>query len=92
MAETTGKIILCYDVNDKQTQVKEAMEMLGYFDWWNKNSTNTRYYLPDTTIWHPSTTVSEAIKDLRKVCADLEVTLEKAFSALTNDEVAGYKV
>lgn len=90
MAETIGKIVLCYDVDSKHNQVKDAMKELGYFNIWKNLSTNTTYEMPDTTLWHERKQVSQATRDIQKVCTDLEVKLEKSFSALTGSEVNGY--
>jgi len=90
MPETLGKIVLSYDVEDKQTQVKNALKELGYLDWWLRKSTNSRYSMPDTTVWHSSKRVSEAVNDLINVCEDLDVRVRTAFAVLEANEVAGY--
>jgi len=90
MAETIGKIVLCYDINSKHNQVKDSLKELGYSDRWKKISTNVTYDMPNTTVWHPTKTVSQATADIRRVCNNLGVVLERSFSALTGSEVDGY--
>lgn len=90
MAETIGKVVLCYDVSDKNTEVKNALKEMGYSDVWLKLPINKLCDMPDTTVWHSTKTVSGATKDIQEVCNSLNVTLEKSFSALTRAEVDGY--
>jgi len=90
MAETTGKIVLCYDVSDKHKQVKDALKELGYFESWKQLSTNTIYEMPDTTVWHESRQVSQALRDITAVCTGLGIKLKKSFSVLIGSEAAGY--
>lgn len=90
MAETTGKIVLCYDVSDKHKQVKDALKELGYLESWKQLTTNTIYEMPDTTVWHEYKQVSQALKDITAVCASLSIKLKKSFSVLIRDEAAGY--
>lgn len=90
MAETIGKVLLTYDVDDKHNEIKEELKKLGYADEYRILPTNTTKTLPESTLWHPEKQVSEAIKDLGKICNDLDVVLENAFATLTKDEVQGY--
>ena len=36
MAETIGKVVLCYDVDSRHNDVKDALKDLGYSDKWRK--------------------------------------------------------
>jgi hypothetical protein len=90
MAETIGKIVLTYDVSDKNEEVKDALKELGYSDAWQNLSTHKNYHMPDTTVWHASKEVSQVIKEIKEICDDLDVILKKAFATLTANEVAGY--
>jgi predicted Rossmann fold nucleotide-binding protein DprA/Smf involved in DNA uptake len=90
MAETKGRVVLCYDVSDKNTQVKDALKELKYLDWWKKTSTNTIIEMPDTTVWHTAKTVSEAVKDLEDICKNLKVVPEKVTALLLANEAAGF--
>lgn len=90
MAETIGKIVLCYDVSDKHTKVKDALKELGYLENWQQLSTNTIYEMPDTTVWHKNKQVSQALRDITTVCNGLNVKLKKSFSVLIGNEATGY--
>ena len=90
MAETLGKIILCYDVSEKHKEVKDELKKLKYLDIYVRPSTNTTLKMPETTVWHSFKQVSIAISDIQKVCLDLNVTLINAFASLTDNEVEGY--
>lgn len=90
MAETIGKVVLCYDVDNKHKQVKEELLKEGYLDYYFKPSTNTKQNMPETTVWHETKQVSIAIYDITKICYDLDVTLINAFASLSKDEVEGY--
>lgn len=77
MGTTIGNVLISYDVNKSHTEVKAKLEALGYYD----NFTNTgesKKYLPNTTLWHPTKSSNQAISDLKTVCSSLGVTLEKA--------------
>lgn len=90
MAETTGKIILSYDITGKWSAVKKALLEKGYSDVAMSLVTNKTYSLPDTTVWHKQKQVSQAIDDIKKICLNLDVKLEKAAAVLINEEVAYY--
>lgn len=86
MAETTGKILLSYDVNDKWEEVKSTLihEYL-YSDVALNILTNGLYSLPNTTLHHQNKQVSRAIEDIEDVCSRHEVILEKAVAVLTSE-------
>lgn len=46
------------------------------------------YYLPNTTLWHKAKSSDQAMADMKRVCAELRVTLEKAV-AVKADEFVG---
>lgn len=64
------KILLAYDVSKRQTEVKDALKSRGFHDRWVKQ--NVRYFLPDTTVWHPNlNNPGEAITIFKDVIAIL---------------------
>lgn len=89
MAETTGKVLLSYDVNDKWEEVKSTLiHEYQYSDVALSMPTNKVYSLPNTTLRHQTKQVSRAIKDIQDVCTRHKVTLEKAIAVLVAEEVA----
>lgn len=90
MAETTGKVLLSYDVNDKWEDIKSTLiHEYQYSDVALNMPTHKVYSLPNTTLHHQNKQVSRAIKDIEDVCTKHRVTLEKAVAVLTS-EVAYY--
>lgn len=86
MAETTGKVLLSYDINDKWEEVKSTLiHEYAYSDVAQSMITFTVYSLPNTTLHHQSNQVSEAIKDIKNVCVRHKVTLEKAVAVLMSE-------
>jgi len=86
MGTTIGNVLISYDVNKSHTEVKAKLEALGYYD----NFTNTgesKKYLPNTTLWHPTKSSNQAISDLKTVCGSLGVTLEKAVAVKASEFV-----
>lgn len=90
MAETTGKIILSYDINGEWVAVKNALLEIGYSDSAISLVTNKIYSMPNTTVWHLQKQASQAIDDIKKICLNLNVKLEKAVAVLVNEQVAYY--
>ena len=76
------EILLTYDVDRKQPEVKKALENGGYGDRWKAG--DTIYYLPNSTLWHKDRTVKDAISDIETVCASLNVILERAIAVPTD--------
>lgn len=89
MGKTIGNILLSYDVNRSHTLVKEAMFALGYMESFQFTNSNVWYDLPNTTLLHINKTSDQAMFDLKEVCSGLNVTLEKAIAAKT-DELVGF--
>ncbi|WP_422350014.1 hypothetical protein [Flagellimonas sp.] len=85
MGNTVGYILISYDVNKLHTSVKSAMEKLDYRDNFQYKEETKTYYLPNTTLWHPKKTSSQAITDLKNTCRGLGVTLEKAIAVLASE-------
>lgn len=86
MAETTGKVLLSYDINDKWDEVKSTLiHEYAYSEVAQSMATFRLYSLPNTTLFHQSKQVSEAIKDIQKVCLRHKVILEKAVAVLTTE-------
>jgi len=78
MGTTTANVLISYDVSAKNPEVKTALKALGYHETFKNSEDPKTYSLPDTTLWHPKKSSDQAMADMKKVCADLKVTLEKA--------------
>ncbi len=86
MGTTIGTILISYDVDSRHNAVKDAMKELGYYDNWHYEPTKT-YYLPNTTLWHDKKSSDQAIADLKTVCSNLRVTLERAVAVKATEFV-----
>ncbi|MGB5819840.1 MAG: hypothetical protein WBG90_10180 [Saonia sp.] len=84
MGNTVGNILISYDINKLHTSVKSAMEKLDYLDNFQYKGETKTYYLPNTTLWHPKKTSNQAINDIKTVCNNHGVTLEKAVAVLAS--------
>lgn len=87
MGTTIGNVLISYDVNSKHSEVKNALLALNYYDSFTQNGRN--HNLPNTTLWHKEKSSDQAIADVRRVCSNLYVTLEKAV-AVKASEFVGY--
>lgn len=88
MGTTIGNVLISYDVSDKNPEVKAALKVLGYSDSYTLGTAPKVYYLPNTTLWHKAKSSDQAMADMKRVCAELRVTLEKAV-AVKADEFVG---
>jgi len=88
MGTTVGIILLSYDIATNHVAVKNQMKSLGYYENWKIGSGPT-YYLPNTTLWHLEKSSDAAIADIKNVCIQLNVKLEKAIAVRASDFV-GY--
>lgn len=88
MGTTVAKVLISYDVSAKNSEVKAALLALNYNDDFKLRTAPKVYHLPDTTLWHEAKSSDQAMSDMKKVCADLKVTLEKAI-AVKADEFVG---
>ncbi|SDH96865.1 hypothetical protein SAMN05421846_10374 [Chryseobacterium taeanense] len=87
MGTTIGNVLISYDINTKHTEVKAAMLELNYHDVFTQYG-NT-YNLPNTTLFHQAKSSDQVMADLKRVCSNLYVTLEKAV-AVKASEFVGY--
>lgn len=78
MGTTIGNVLLSYDVNKSHTLVKEALEKLGYEESFMTTNNFKIYQLPNTTMCHRSKSSDQAMNDIKAVCRNVQVTLEKA--------------
>jgi hypothetical protein len=85
---TIGKVLLSYDVSDEWNEVRISLIELGYSTL-AQGETKT-YELPNTTLTHQSKSVKEAIKDLKRICENLNIHLQKAIAVLVRDETDYY--
>lgn len=83
-------VLLTYDINIKQTEVKNAMKEKEYFEEKYSNKSHKTYTLPNTTLWKQAnelTTVT-VLNDLNKVIEEInrglapkdKIILEKAIA------------
>ena len=84
MGLTVGVIVISYDVNRLHTEVKERMRELGYFDSWYYDG-QKEHQMPNTTLWHKHKSSDAAIRDLKNVGLQLNVTLEKGVAVLAQE-------
>lgn len=87
MGTTVGNVLISYDINKFHTQVKTALENLGYLDNFKYSNEIKVYYLPNTTLWHPKKTSNQAMDDLKLTCKNLGVVLEKAITVKASEFV-----
>ncbi|GAB3713880.1 hypothetical protein [Flavobacterium koreense] len=87
MGTTIGTVLISYDVSAKNPEVKAALIALQYFDNFTFGTGTKVYYLPNTTLWHKTKTSDQAMEDMKKVCNDLKVTLEKAVAVKASEFV-----
>ena len=87
MGTTVGCVLLSYDVNKLHTLVKEALEKLGYLDYFMNTNDPKIYQLPNTTMWYPSKSSDQAMNDIKSVCRNVQVTLEKAVAVKATEFV-----
>ncbi|SEB04519.1 hypothetical protein SAMN05443667_116117 [Flavobacterium gillisiae] len=88
METTVSKVLISYDVSAKNPEVKAALLGLNYYDNFKLGAHAKIHHLPDTTLWHNTKSSGQAMSDMKKVCSDLKVTLEKAL-AVKADEFVG---
>lgn len=86
MGTAIGTILISYDVDSRHKAVKDAMKELGYYDKWHYDPAKI-YDLPNTTLWHDKKSTDQAITDLRRVCTNLSVKLERAVAVQATDFV-----
>lgn len=86
MGTTIGNVLISYDINKSHSQVKASLELLGYYDHFT-NTGESRKYLPNTTLWHPTKSSNQAVSDLKTVCSSLGVILEKAVAVKASEFV-----
>jgi len=87
MGTTVGNVLISYDINKSHSSVKTALENLGYHDNFKNSDDPKTYLLPNTTMWHPKKSSNQAMSDLKLVCRDLQVTLEKAVTVKATEFV-----
>jgi hypothetical protein len=85
MGTIVGNVLMSYDVSAKNPEVKAALQALSYYDYFTQDGKN--HYLPNTTLWHKTKSSDQAMADMKKVCADLKVTLEKAVAVKASEFV-----
>ena len=84
------KVLLTYDINIKQTEVKNAMKEKGYSERIRKTTETKTYTLPNTTLWKKAdelrtitvlNELKEVIETLNKgIAIKDKIILEKAMA------------
>lgn len=87
MGTTISNVLISYDVSAKNPEVKAALLELKYYDYFTLAGSTKKYLLPNTTLWHKTKSSDQAMADMKKVCADLKVTLEKAVAVKASEFV-----
>lgn len=87
MGTTVGNVLISYDINKLHSSVKAALENLGYRENFRNPNDPKTYLLPNTTLWHSTKSSDQAMNDLKSVCRNLQVTLEKAVAVNASDFV-----
>lgn len=73
--ENNYNVLISYDVDGKQPQIKEELLKRGYSDSYILEG--KVYHLPDTTLWKANTNTIVAKADLISICSSLNVKLER---------------
>lgn len=87
MGTTIANVLISYDIDKLHTQVKTALEKLGYYDNFKNNNDPKVYQLPNTTMWHPTKSSDQAMSDLKSICNSNGVKLEKAVAVKATEFV-----
>lgn len=69
-------IIIAYDVPSKHTELKKALQKLGYKDQISDPKCKIIYF-PNTTLYHASKTASTATSEVKAECKTLGISLER---------------
>lgn len=85
MGATIGTVLISYDVNTNHNQVKNGMLELGYVSRWKDPQSSLSYTLPNTTLRHDNKSSDQAIRDIKRVCSNLGVTLERAVAVKASE-------
>jgi hypothetical protein len=67
------QILISYEVDSKQSAVRDIMKLKGYEETLVKGEVAFR--LPSTTLWKEDITPSQAMEDLKKVARALDIQL-----------------
>jgi hypothetical protein len=87
MGTTIANVLISYDINKSHSTVKTALENLGYLESFKNSNEPKTYFLPNTTMWHLNKSSDQAMSDLKSVCRNLQVTLEKAIAVKATEFV-----
>lgn len=87
MGTTIGNVLISYDIDKFHTQVKTALEALGYYDNFKLDNDPKIYKLPNTTMWHPKKSSSQAMNELKLICSNNGAKLEKAVAVKAKEFV-----
>lgn len=87
MGTTVANVLISYDIDKLHSQVKTALEKLGYHDNFKNNNDSKVYQLPNTTMWHPTKSSDQAMSDLKSICNSNGVKLEKAVAVKATEFV-----
>lgn len=82
---TIGNVMITYDVNKLHSDVKNSMESIGYYSYFTLNGSSKIYYMPNTSLWHKAKSSEQALNDLKSICSNLGVNLEKAVAVKASE-------
>lgn len=76
--------LLTYDVQNKHSELKNAMTQMGYTDGFYSNGKWIQ--LPNTTLRHEFKSPADAREELKATCIRLGANLERCFATgISND-------
>lgn len=87
MGITIGHVLISYDIKSKHNEVRQKLEDLGYADSFNFKNETITYNLPNTTFWHHNKSSNQAMLDLKAICSQLNINLEKAITVRASEFV-----
>jgi hypothetical protein len=87
MGTTVANLLISYDINKLHTQVKTALEKLGFHGSFKNKNDSKVYQVPNTTMCYQTKSSDQAIKDLKSICNDSGVKLEKAVAVKATEFV-----
>lgn len=87
MGTTIANVLISYDIDKLHSSVKDSLEKLGYSDRFKNPNDPKTYLLPNTTMWHPRKSSNQAMDDIKTVCRNLQVKLEKAVTVNASEFV-----
>jgi hypothetical protein len=79
--------IVTYDIPSKHAEVKKALFKRGYKDQISGESCEVIYF-PNTTVYHSGKTPIQARDDVKIICKNLSVNLERCVATIWSEWAA----